>query len=262
MAVVALKELIDAGIHFGHSASRWNPKMKPYIFGRRNSIHIIDVKATVKGLVQAYHLVEKLASQGKAVLFVGTKPQAGSVVERESSRCEMHYVSQRWLGGTLTNYETGLSRLGRLEELERRETSGLLDAMRKKAVAQHVREKRRLLKNLSGIRKMTKLPGLLVVVDPKKEKNAVAEARRMGIPTIALLDTDCDPESVDIAIPGNDDAMRAIEVVIRKLADAALAGRRKMTDQQGIEQKLAAETAPAEADAIAAKKLMEVQQGR
>ncbi|MBI5366556.1 MAG: 30S ribosomal protein S2 [Planctomycetes bacterium] len=213
MAVVNVKELVESGVHFGHRVSRWNPKMKPFIFGKRNLIHIIDLKQTVRGLVSAAHFVKKLASRGGMVLFVGTKRQAKSVVEVEAKRCGMPFANERWIGGTLTNYKTIHARLQRLLQLEAMQTDGKLDLYGKKERSQLLREMRKLKRNLDGIRTMDKLPAAMFIVDVKREKNALQEARKMGIPTIALIDTDGDPDLVDIRIPGNDDAMRVIQIV-------------------------------------------------
>ena len=224
MAQQLVKELIDSGIHFGHRASRWNPKMKPYIFGKRNLIHIINVKETLKGLLVGKKFLTQVASQGKDVLIVGTKRQARSSVETHATRVNMHYVNDRWLGGTLTNFREIRKRIGRLEELEKMEADGLLDAYSKKQGASLRREMRKIRRNLGGVRNMTRLPGALAVVDQKREIIAIKEANKMGIPVVCLLDTECDPDMVDIPIPGNDDAMRAIEVVIRELCDAIAQG--------------------------------------
>ncbi|MCC6739405.1 MAG: 30S ribosomal protein S2 [Planctomycetia bacterium] len=225
MALVSVQELLQSGVHFGHRVSRWNPKMKPFIFGKRNLIHIINLRETIKGLIQAYEFCKKLASDGQEVLFVGTKRQAKKVAETEAARCGQHYVSERWIGGTITNYATISSRLKRLLEIEDLEAKGTLDLYTKKEKAMVLREKRKLKRNLDGLRNMKKLPAALVLADPRREKNAVAEARKSGIAVIALIDTDGDPSSVDIPIPGNDDAMRVIQIVFSRLADAVLEGK-------------------------------------
>ena len=224
MAIVKVSDLIENGVHFGHRSSRWNPKMAPYIYGKRNTVHIIDLRATVRGLVRAVNFVNKVASEGREILFVGTKRGVKQVVQAVANSCGMPVVTERWLGGTLTNFETIRKRLVRLEELEALEGTDEYLAMRKKDVAKHLREKRNLEKNLGGIRKMNVLPGALVVVDPRREAIAVKEANRVGIPVVALLDTDCDPEVVDIAIPGNDDSMRSVDTILRRLADAVGTG--------------------------------------
>lgn len=222
-----VKSLIDAGIHFGHRANSWNPKMTPYIFGKRNRIHIIDVKETIKGLLLARKFITKEVAAGKDVLFVGTKRQARSIVEAHVKECGMHYVTERWLGGTLTNFSTIRQRLKRLEELEQLEESGEIANYSKKMEATLNREKSKIKRNLEGIRNMGKLPGLMVIIDVNAEQNAVKEARKLGIPIVALLDTDSNPDDADIAIPGNDDAMRAIEIIVDQLARAANEGRGK-----------------------------------
>ncbi len=220
MASITVDALLENGVHFGHRASRWNPKMKPFIHGKRNAIHIIDLKSTVRGLVRSNHYLKRVASEGGKVLWVGTKRSAREAVRSVAARTSMPYVTGRWLGGTLTNFQTIRSRLNRLEELEKEEASGLLDGMKKKAQARHRTEQHKILKNLEGIRELDDLPACLVVVDPKHETIAVAEANKMGIPVVALLDTDCDPDVVDIAIPGNDDAMRSVRLILDRLADS------------------------------------------
>jgi len=220
-----VKDLVEAGIHFGHRATNWNPKMKPYIFGKRNGIHIIDVKTTIKGLLLARKYLTRSVAGGLDVLFVGTKRQARACIEKHVRDTGMHWVTERWLGGTLTNFRTIRERLKRLEELEALEESGQIKNYSKKMEAQLHREKTKILRNLEGIRNMTKLPGALVVIDVSRETNAVKEAKTLGIPTICLIDTDGDPDFSDIPIPGNDDAMRAIEVVIASLCAAVMEGK-------------------------------------
>ncbi len=220
-----VKDLVEAGIHFGHRATNWNPKMGPYIFGKRNKIHIIDVKETIKGLLLARKYITRTVASGKDVIFVGTKRQARGCLEAHVKPTGMPYVVERWLGGTLTNFRTIRERLKRLEELENIESSGEIDNYSKKMEAQLRREKAKILRNLEGIRHMTRLPGAMVIVDVNRELNAVKEARKLGIPVVALIDTDADPDNVDIAIPGNDDAMRAIDVVIASLAAAVQEGK-------------------------------------
>jgi len=220
-----VKDLVEAGIHFGHRATNWNPKMDPYIFGKRNKIHIIDIKATVKGLLLARKFLTRVVAEGKDVLFVGTKRQARGCIEKYIPETGMHYVTERWLGGTLTNFRTIRERLKRLEELENLEETGEINAYSKKMESQFRREKNKILRNLSGIRRMTKLPGAMVVVDVNRELNAVKEARKLGIPTVCLIDTDSDPDYADLPIPGNDDAMRAIDVVISNLCAAVMEGK-------------------------------------
>lgn len=219
------RELIRAGVHFGHGVSRWNPKMEPYIFGKRGMIHIINVKETLKGLLIAKKLLATVVSEGKDVVFVGTKRQAQKAVQQAAERCGMHYVSERWLGGTLTNFRTIRSRLQRLEELEEMESSGRLEEESKKQGARLKRELRKIRSNLGGIRRMSRLPGAVVVVDARKEYIALREARKLGIPTIAIIDTDSDPDTVDVAIPANDDSIKAIELILNELADAVAEGK-------------------------------------
>ncbi len=226
MAAELVKELIEAGIHFGHRASRWNPKMKPYIYGKRNLIHIIDVKETLRGVLLARKFLSQVVAAGKDVLFVGTKRQAKKSVQESAERVAMHWVVDRWLGGTLTNFREVRKRIGRLDELEKLEADGLLDQYSKKAGSSLRRETRKIRRNLGGIRKMDRMPGALVVVDQRREVNSVREANKTHIPVVCLLDTDCDPDMVDIPIPGNDDAMRAIELVLRELTDAVAMGVR------------------------------------
>lgn len=225
MATVLVKDLIEAGVHFGHRASRWNPKMRPYIYARRNLIHIIDVRETIRGLLRARKYLQKVAAGGSLILFVGTKRQASDTIEHQSQRCGMPYVSDRWLGGTLTNFRTIRSRLTRLEELEALRAGEELATYSKKMQSALNREYRKMFRNLNGMRTMNRLPECLVVIDPRKEKNAVREARKMGVTTISLIDTDCDPDEVDLPIPGNDDSIRSIELVVTLLADSVLAGK-------------------------------------
>jgi small subunit ribosomal protein S2 len=224
LSQVLVKQLIEAGVHFGHRASRWNPKMRPYIYGRRNLIHIIDVRETIRGLLRAKKYLSQVAQGGSLILFVGTKRQAGEAIERESLRCKMPYVTDRWLGGTLTNFRTIRSRLVRLEELEKVRAGEELATYSKKMQSALAREYRKMFRNLNGIRNLNRLPECLVVIDPRKEHNAVKEARKMGIPTVALIDTDCDPDDVDLPIPGNDDSLRSIELMAAQLADAVIEG--------------------------------------
>src|SRR5687767_13413557 len=220
-----VKTLVDAGVHFGHRVSRWNPKMQPYISGKRNMIHIIDVKETVKGLLRAKKLVQNVVSQGKDILFVGTKRQARFAVEEETKRCGMHYVSERWLGGTLTNFRTIRDRLKRLEELEKLWETGQIETYSKKMKATLQREMEKIKANLEGIRKMDRMPGVMFIIDTRREHIAVKEAKKLGVKTIALIDTDSDPDLIDLPIPGNDDAMRAIELIVHELAEAVIEGK-------------------------------------
>jgi len=264
VALVDVKQLLDAGVHYGHRASKWNPKMRPYIYGKRNLIHIIDLRETVRGLLRSHRYLSQVVSRGQLVLFVGTKRQAKELVEREACRCGMPYVSERWLGGTLTNFKTIRSRLNRLRELENMwlphgdnparhdmqayianlmTDAGKMDLSKapdtapirnysKKMVATLSRELLKIRRNLLGIREMTRLPDALVIVDPKREHIAITEAKRMGVTTVALIDTDSDPDTVDLPVPGNDDSIRSIEVVLGKLADACLEGRAALPPEQ------------------------------
>lgn len=222
---ISARELLTSGVHYGHKVSRWNPKMRPYIHAKRSLIHIIDVRETIKGLVRAWHFLQKLAARGDLILFVGTKRQAGAVIKAEAARCGMAYVSERWLGGTLTNYDTIRSRLNRLREIEQWEKDGTIKRYSKKEQSAIHREKRKLLRNLDGLRTMDRLPSCLVIVDPQHEAIAVAEARKIGAATVALIDSDGDPDKIDIAIPGNDDSMKVVHIIINRLADAILEGK-------------------------------------
>jgi small subunit ribosomal protein S2 len=224
-------ELVEAGVHYGHRASRWNPKMRPYIYARKNLIHIIDVRETVRGLLRAKKYLTQISSQGSLVLFVGTKRQAADSISAEALRCGMPFVNDRWLGGTLTNFRTIRSRLGRLEELEEIKNTDKINSYSKKMQSALTREYRKMFRNLNGIRTMNRLPECLIIVDPKKEKNAVSEAQKLGIATVALIDTDCDPDLVDLPIPGNDDSMRSIELISKMLSDAIVAGKGKAAVQ-------------------------------
>ncbi|MBT9258502.1 MAG: 30S ribosomal protein S2 [Clostridiales bacterium] len=229
MTVVQMKQLLEAGVHFGHQTRRWNPKMAPYIFTERNGIYIIDLQKTVRLLEEAYHFLRQVAQDGGTVLFVGTKKQAQESIAEEATRCGMPYVNVRWLGGTLTNFQTIYRRLRRLEELIQMEDEGYFQKLPKKEAARLLDEKARLQKYLGGMRGMKNLPNALFVVDPRKEHIAVKEARKLGIPIVGLVDTNCDPEDVDYVIPGNDDAIRAVRLIAGKMADAILEGR------QGVE---------------------------
>jgi small subunit ribosomal protein S2 len=223
---VSPQDLLRAGVHFGHSSSRWNPRMKPFIYGKRNLIHIIDLKATVRGLVRAFHFIERLAAKGELVLFVGTKRQCQGVVEAEAKRCGMPYVSERWLGGTLTNYKTIRLRLQRLNEIEAMEKDGSINVMyNKKEISTIMREKRKLRRNLEGLRTLERLPAALVVIDPTHEAIAILEADRIKAATLCLIDTDGNPEVADIAIPCNDDSFRVVQIILGRLADAVISGR-------------------------------------
>ncbi|MCQ2437951.1 MAG: 30S ribosomal protein S2 [Clostridia bacterium] len=225
MAVISMKQLLEAGVHFGHQTRRWNPKMAQYIFTERNGIYIIDLQKTVRKIDEAYMFVRDIALEGKTILFVGTKKQAQESIESEAKRCGMYYVNNRWLGGTLTNFRTIQTRIKRLNDIDAMEKNGQFDILPKKEVIGLCAEREKLLKNLGGIREMKKLPGALFIVDPRKERIAVSEARILGIPIVAIVDTNCDPDEIDYVIPGNDDAIRAVKLIAGKLADAVLEGK-------------------------------------
>ncbi len=224
---LSVKSLIDAGLHFGHRASHWNPKMRPYVYGRCKLIHIIDVRETVRGLLRAKKYLRQVVADGGLVLFVGTKRQASETVQQQAERCGMPYVSERWLGGTLTNFKTIRSRLSRLEELEDIVNGDKLATYSKKMQSSLQREYKKMYRNLNGIRSMDTYPNAMVVIDPRKEKNAVHEARKFNVVSIALIDTDSDPDEVDLPIPGNDDSIRSIELVLTHLADAVIEGSKE-----------------------------------
>lgn len=222
MGVISMKQLLEAGVHFGHQTRRWNPKMEKYIFTERNGIYIIDLQKTVKKVEECYNIVRSIAEDNGSILFVGTKKQAQDSVAEEAQRCSMFYVNQRWLGGTLTNFETIKKRIDRLHEIERMEEDGTFEVLPKKEVILLNKEKARLEKFLGGIRDMKKLPDALFIIDPRKERIAVAEARKLGIPIIAIVDTNCDPDEIDYVIPGNDDAIRAVRLLTATMADAVI----------------------------------------
>ncbi|SHJ57950.1 SSU ribosomal protein S2P [Anaerobranca californiensis DSM 14826] len=230
MAIISMKQLLEAGVHFGHQTRRWNPKMAPYIFTERNGIYVIDLQKTVGKIEEAYNFVKEVASQGGKILFVGTKKQAQEAVETEAKRCGMYWVNQRWLGGMLTNFDTIGKRINRLRELEQMEQDGTFDVLPKKEVIKLRHEMEKLNKNLAGIKDMAKLPDAIFIVDPRKERIAVAEAKKLGIPIVAIVDTNCDPDEVDYVIPGNDDAIRAVSLIASKIADAVLEGN------QGVQE--------------------------
>ncbi|MGI5858486.1 MAG: 30S ribosomal protein S2 [Tepidanaerobacteraceae bacterium] len=225
MSIVSMKQLLEAGVHFGHQTRRWNPKMKEYIFTERNGIYIIDLQKTVKKIEEAYEFVKNISAEGGYILFVGTKKQAQESLQEEAQRCGMYYVNQRWLGGMLTNFKTIRKRIDRLHELEKMEEEGLFEVLPKKEVLNLRHEKERLEKNLGGIKDMTELPQAIFIVDPRKERIAIQEARKLQIPIIAIVDTNCDPDEVDYIIPGNDDAIRAVKLLTEKMADAVIEGR-------------------------------------
>ena len=225
MAVISMKQLLEAGVHFGHQTRRWNPKMAPYIFTERNGIYIIDLQKTVKKLNEAYAFARDIVAEGGDILFVGTKKQAQSSVKEEAERCEMPYVNARWLGGMLTNFTTIRTRIARLEQLRTMREDGTFDLLPKKEVVQLELEIEKLEKFIGGIQDMKKLPGALFIVDPRKERIAVAEAKKLGIPIIAIVDTNCDPDEIDAVIPGNDDAIRAVKLIAETIAAAVIEGR-------------------------------------
>ncbi len=249
-ATITMKELLEAGVHFGHQTSKWNPKMKPYIFGARNGIYIIDLQKTVTLAKDALKFVTVLASQGKKVLFVGTKAQCKDVIREESERANCPYVCERWLGGSLTNFQTIQGCISSLEQIEAKKASGFFDQMPKKERAAMEKEYQRLLRNIGGIRHLKDLPGAMFVVDPSKEHNAVAEAQVLGIPVIAITDTNCDPDPVDFVIPGNDDALKSIRLFASAVADAVLDGSKvfeekaRMINDKAAENRKAAAAAP------------------
>ena len=224
MAVVSMKQLLEAGVHFGHQTRRWNPKMAAYIYTERNGIYIIDLQKTVKKLEEAYSFVKDVAAEGKSILFVGTKKQAQDAIREESARCGMFYVNSRWLGGMLTNFKTMRTRVERMNQLKKMQEDGTFDMLPKKEVIKLLGEMEKLEKYLGGVKEMKKLPGALFVVDPRKEHNAISEARKLGIPVVAIVDTNCDPDEVDYVIPANDDAIRAIRLISSTMANAVQEG--------------------------------------
>ena len=226
MAVISMKQLLEAGVHFGHQTRRWNPKMAPYIFTERNGIYIIDLQKTVRKIDEAYDFIKSVSEEGKDILFVGTKKQAQEAIKVEAIRSGMHFVNNRWLGGMLTNFKTIKTRIARLEELYKNEEDGIFEVLPKKEVSKLLNEREKLEKNLGGIRSMdANKIGALFIVDPRKEKNAISEAKILGIPVIAIVDTNCDPDEVDYVIPGNDDAIRAVKLITERLADAIIEAR-------------------------------------
>lgn len=237
MSVISMKQLLEAGVHFGHQTRRWNPKMAKYIFTERNGIYIIDLQKTVKKAEEAYKAMKEIAETGKPVLFVGTKKQAQEAIKEEAERCGMFYVNERWLGGMLTNYKTIQTRIKKLRELEKMENDGVFDVLPKKEVIKLRAEKEKLEKYLNGMKDMPELPGALFVVDPRKENIAIQEAHRLGIPVFGIVDTNCDPEELDYAIPGNDDAIRAVKLITGAMANAIIEAR------QGAEEEIAEEEA-------------------
>ena len=239
MAVVAMKQLLEAGVHFGHQTRRWDPKMAEYIFQARNGIHIIDLQKTSKKLDEAYSFVKEQAEEGKTVLFVGTKKQAQECMKEAALKCGMYYVDQRWLGGMLTNFDTIKARIKRLKDLETMEQDGTFDVLPKKEVILLKKEMEKLERNLGGIKDMDKLPGVIFLVDPKKERIAILEAKKLGIPVVGLVDTNCNPEEVDYAIPGNDDAIRAVKLIADVMANAVIEGKQGESFEPEMEEQIA-----------------------
>ena len=236
MAVVSMKQLLEAGVHFGHQTRRWNPKMAEYIYMERNGIYIIDLQKTVKKLEDAYSFVRSLAENGQSILFVGTKKQAQDAVKEEAERVGMYYVNARWLGGMLTNFKTMRTRVERLAQLKKMQEDGTFDMLPKKEVMKLMGDMEKLEKYLGGVKDMKKLPGALFVIDPRKEHNAIAEARKLGIPIVAIVDTNCDPDEVDYVIPGNDDAIRAIRLISATMANAIQEGRQGVDAETAVEE--------------------------
>ncbi len=248
MSVISMKQLLEAGVHFGHQTRRWNPKMAPYIYTERNGIYIIDLQKSVGKVDEAYQAVSDIAADGGTILFVGTKKQAQDAIKTEAERCGMFYVNERWLGGMLTNFKTIKSRVARLKEIERMSEDGTFDVLPKKEVIQLKKEWEKLEKNLGGIKEMKKLPDAIFVVDPKKERISVQEAPTLGIPLIGIADTNCDPEELDYVIPGNDDAIRAVKLIVSKMADAVVEANQGMTgDDEAVYEEAAEEVYEEEA---------------
>jgi small subunit ribosomal protein S2 len=245
MSVISMKQLLEAGVHFGHQTRRWNPKMKKYIFTERNGIYIIDLQKTVKKVDEAYNFVKDIAADGGTILFVGTKKQAQESVRDEATRSGMYYVNQRWLGGTLTNFQTIRKRINRLKDIERMEEDGTFEVLPKKEVVYLLKEKERLVKFLGGIKDMDRLPDALFVIDPRKERIAIAEAHKLNIPIIGMVDTNCDPDEIDYVIPANDDAIRAVKLLTSKMADAILEVKQgeeqAETEEEAVQQEESAE---------------------
>ena len=249
MGVISMKQLLEAGVHFGHQTRRWNPKMAEYIFAERNGIYIIDLQKTVKKVEEAYKAVAQIIAEDGEILFVGTKKQAQDSIKEEAERCGMYYVNERWLGGMLTNFSTIQTRIKRLKELERIETDGTLSVLPKKEVAKLLHEKSKLDKNLGGIKEMKRIPDVIFIVDPRKERIAMQEARVLGIPIVSIVDTNCDPEEVDYVIPGNDDAIRAVKLIAGKIADAVIESRQGQQFETSAEKEAdAAAVTEAEAE--------------
>jgi small subunit ribosomal protein S2 len=270
--VVTMKELLEAGVHFGHQVKRWNPKMKKYIFGQRNGIYIIDLQKTVKMFEVAYNFIRDLSSRGESILFVGTKKQAQDVITEESQRSESFFVNQRWLGGMLTNYKTVKQGIEKLKKIEKMNEDGTYELLTKKEVARYETKRQRLDKNLSGVKEMTGLPSAVFIIDPKKESIAVAEAKKLSIPIVALVDTNCDPDDIDYVIPGNDDAIRSIRLLSSKMSDAVLEGKsilnktseeaaaKEAAEKEAVEKEAADESTTEEATAEATAAETEVKE--
>ncbi len=246
MSVISMKQLLEAGVHFGHQTRRWNPKMAPYIFTERNGIYIIDLQKTVKKIEEAYYFVRDIAAAGESILFVGTKKQAQDSIKDEAERVGMYYVNARWLGGMLTNFKTIQKRIARLEQINKMEEDGTFEALPKKEVIKLNAQRDKLEKYLGGIKEMKKLPGAMFIVDPRKEKIAIAEAKKLGIPVIAIVDTNCDPDEVDYVIPGNDDAIRAVKLIASTISNAILEGKQGVDAEAAEAEKVEEEAADAE----------------
>src|SRR5690625_1449227 len=267
MSIISMKQLLEAGVHFGHKTRRWNPKMKKYIFTERNGIYIIDLQKTVKKVNVAYNYVRDVAAEGGTVLFVGTKKQAQESVKDEAIRAGMFYVNQRWLGGTLTNFQTIRKRISRLKEIERMEEDGTFELLPKKEVVNLLKEKDRLVKFLGGIKEMNKLPDAIFVIDPRKERIAIAEARKLNIPIVGIVDTNCDPDEIDYVIPANDDAIRAVRLLTSKMADAILEGKQGeetevAEEAEAVEEVVSEEETTVEAEEVAVERSEERRVGK
>ncbi len=257
MAQISMKQMLEAGVHFGHQTKRWNPKMKPYIFGARNGIYIVDLQKTVRYFKSAYEFIQETVAKGEKVLFVGTKKQAQDAIKEEALRADQYFVNNRWLGGMLTNFSTIKASIERLKKIEAMAADGTLEQYTKKEALQLEREREKLEKNLGGIKNMTKLPGAIFIIDPKKEAIAVQEANKLGIPVVAVVDTNCDPDNIDYVIPGNDDAIRAIRLFASKMAEACVEGGQRRKDNQqiaaeGKDDAAAVAEAPVAEDVVAA----------
>lgn len=259
MAVVSMKELLEAGVHFGHQSKRWNPKMKRFIYASRNGVHVIDLNKSIPLIEKAYEFIKDAIVKNGTILFVGTKKQAQESVEQEAKRCGMFFVNQRWMGGTLTNFKTLKKNIARLNQIEKMKEDGTFEKLPKKEVILIGREHRKLIRGLAGIRQMTQLPNAVFIIDTKKEQTALKEARKLGIPIVAIVDTNADPDEVDYPIPGNDDAIRAIQLLTRIIAEAVIAGREvsKPTEEMAAEEKEAAAEVPEEAEALSEEERLE-----